>query len=65
MHLRSACFPLLTLTSGEHGVCGSDGDVCRHGAGKPSKMDFTTMNSPGVTVKALAGKACQILAVIF
>lgn len=55
----------MTLTSGEHGVCGSDGDVCRHRAGKPSKMDFTTMNSPGVTVKALAGKACQILALIF
>lgn len=48
--------------SGEHI---SDGDVCRHRAGKSSKMDFTAMNPPGVTVKALAGKACQSLALIF
>lgn len=32
--------------SGECRACSSDGDVCRRGAGKPSKMDFTMMNSP-------------------
>lgn len=46
-------------------MCSSDGDVCRRGAGKSSKMDFTAVNPPGVTVKALAGEACQSLALIF